>query len=160
MVVVAGDYLPGAKIRQLKKGTSDSTITKGSVLYISSNLWTICPATANQVSPFGVCARAPATADSTVDVIQEGIVYLTAGGTIQPGSFVCNDPNTAGQVVAWSASAIATTPTQANVQAAQTDALRIIGTYEGHENENTFNNPPTAAASTDVIRVRLNEATA
>jgi hypothetical protein len=155
MPVAAGDYLPGVIIRQLKKGTSDATIVKGAVLYESSNLWTICPATANQKGPFGVCARTPATTDSTVDVIRDGIVYVTAGGTIQPGQYVQNDPNTAGQVVAFVSSAISTTPTQADVQAARDDYLRVIGVYEGHENENSLNNPPTAAASTDVIRIRF-----
>ena len=157
MVVAAGDYLPGAKIRQLKKGTSDANIVKGALLYVSSNLWTITPASAGAKAPFGVAARTPATTDSTVDVIQEGIVYLVAGGTIQPGSFVQNDPNTAGQVVAFASSTIPTTPAQTDVQNASTDFLRVVGLYEGHENENSLNNPPTAAASSDVIRVRLNE---
>jgi hypothetical protein len=155
MPVAAGDYFPGAIIRQHKKGTSDANIVKGGVVYVSSNLWTITPASAGAKGPFGVCARTPATTDSTVDVITEGRVYVTAGGTINPGAFVCNDPNTAGQVIAWSASSIPTTPAQSDVQNAQSDFQRIIGVYEGHENENSLNNPPTAAASTDVIRIRL-----
>lgn len=155
MVVAAGDYLPGALIRSENKSNVDATIVKGNLLIVSAGNWTQSPAVAGQINPFAVAASTPATSDSTVAAIREGWVYLLAGGTIQPLQQVQNDPANAGRVVAFAATAVPTTPTGANVQTAVQDNQRIVGIYEGHENESSYNNSATACATGDVIRVKL-----
>lgn len=142
MVVAAGDYLPGALIRSENKSNSDATIVKGNLLIVTAGNWTQAPAVASQVAPFGVAAATPATTDSSVAVIREGWVYVLAGGAIPPLSQVQNDPVNAGRVVALTAPA-------------STAVFSVVGMYEGHENESSYNNPATAAASGEVIRVKL-----
>src|SRR5436190_302522 len=102
MTVVAGDYLPGAKIIVGAKGTS-AAIAKGDLLQCdtTNHVWVTCPATINQVGPFGVAAEAQATADAVVKVIIEGSAYMTANGVIHAPHYVGNDTAIAGRVIEY-----------------------------------------------------------
>jgi hypothetical protein len=160
VVVSAGDYFPGAHIRQLNKATAGGTATilRGDVMFENaSNVFQTCAVSGNKF-PYRVCTRTPLTTDSTVDAIFSGIAYVTADGVIQPGQMVTpNGATTPGRVVQYTPTTIPTTPLQADVQAAESEFRNVFGVYEGHENENSLNNPATAAAQGDVIRVRIME---
>jgi len=154
MTVVAGDYEPGAYIIVGPKGTS-AAIALGDVVELdtSNNVWKTAPATANQKGPFGVAVKAAATADTTVSVLREGRVYVKTSGTIHPVRYVQADSANAGQVVEYVPITIATTPLQADVQAARDEFSRIVGMYEGHENEGDGKTVPTNTTTNDIIRV-------
>ena len=151
MVVSAGDFLPGATIVQGPKGTS-AAIAKGDVVYLdtANHVWLTVPVAASQPGPFGVATLPAATTDTTVAVCIDGRVYVTAGGVIHPVHYVQNDTGTAGRVQEWVSdpSALGT---------AAINALRIIGQYEGHENEGTMASTQacTNTVATDVIRICL-----
>jgi hypothetical protein len=103
---------------------------------VTPNAW-IQGASAGANGPF--CVAVNQLADTTSPVFSAAFapseVMVKAGGSIQPGAFVKVDGN--GDVVAH------VTGTDAEVL--------IVGRYIGKEGENT----PTAAATNDVIRVRL-----
>jgi hypothetical protein len=158
MVVSAGDYFPGVRIRQLNKATAGGTavIARGDVLWQNgANVFQTAAVSGNKF-PFAVCTRAPLATDSTVDGIWEAIVYVTADGVINPGNMVTpNGATTPGRVVQYVATSISTTPAQADVSSAEAEFRTVFGVYEGHENENSLNNPGTPSAQGDVIRVRM-----
>src|SRR6266487_2630030 len=149
MTVVAGDYLPGAKIIVAPKGTS-AAIAKGDLLQgdTTNHVWVTCPTTINSVGPFGVAAEAQATADAFVKVIIEGSVYVTADMTVRSGHYVVNGVVTAGRVGEY----ISDVSTAA---LAGINATKIVGLYEGHENEGTLGSAATQAVVTDIMRIRL-----
>jgi hypothetical protein len=149
MTVVAGDYIPGAKIVVVPKSTS-AAIAKGDLLQgdTTNHVWITCPTTINSVGPFGVAAEAQATADTFVKAIIEGSAYVTADGAIRSGHYVVNGTNTAGKVGEY----ISDVSTAA---LAGINATKIVGLYEGHENEGTTGSLPTAAALNDIVRIRL-----
>jgi hypothetical protein len=103
---------------------------------VTPNAW-IQAASAGADGPF--CVAVNQTADTTNPAFSAAFapseVMVKAGGAIQPGAFVKVDGN--GDVVAH------VTGTDSEV--------KIVGRYIGKEGENT----PTAAATNDVIRVRL-----
>jgi hypothetical protein len=149
MTVVAGDYVVGAKIITAKKSTS-AAIAKGDLVQCdtTNHVFITCPATINQVGPFGVAAEAQATADTFVKVIIEGSAYVTAGGVIHAPHYVANDTGTAGRVIEY----ISDVSTAA---LGGINATKIVGMYEGHENEGSTASLPTDTVSTDIIRIRL-----
>jgi hypothetical protein len=151
-----GDYLIGAQLTSEIKSTS-SLITKGDVMTVQSNVWATAGTSSNNKGPFRVAAETvtAAASQSTIASIREGIVYVTAGGTIQPGSLVVCDSSTAGRVMAYTSTVIPTTPLQADVQAARDEYKLAVGVYLGHENEGSIGSPATAASSGDVIRIDL-----
>jgi hypothetical protein len=103
---------------------------------VTPNAW-IQAASAGADGPF--CVAVNQTADTTNPAFSAAFapseVMVKAGGAIQPGAYVKVDGN--GDVVTH------VTGTDAEV--------KIVGRYIGKEGENT----PTAAATNDVIRVRL-----
>jgi hypothetical protein len=103
---------------------------------VTPNAW-IQGASAGADGPF--CVAVNQLADTTSPVFSAAFapseVMVKAGGAIQPGAFVKVDGN--GDVVAH------TTGTDSEV--------KIVGRYISKEGENT----PVAAATNDVIRVRL-----
>lgn len=164
MPVAAGDYLPGAKLTSEKKSTSSAPAI-GDVLSVQSNVWaTATTSGAGAKGPFRVCVGktgptpAPANADPSVSAVMEGIVYVTADGTINVGSLVTpSGATTAGRVVAYTPTTVATgtTPVAGDVVAARDEYRLVCGTYLGHENEGGFTSVPTAAAQGDVIRIHF-----
>lgn len=162
MPVAAGDYLPGAKLTSEKKSTSSAPAI-GDVLTVQSNVWATAPTSAG-LGPFRVCVGktgptpAPANADPSVSAVIEGIVYVTADGTINVGSLVTtNGATTAGRVVAYTPTSVATgtTPAAGDVVKARDEYRQSCGTYLGHENEGGFTSVPTAAAQGDIIRIHF-----
>jgi|SRR5215831_1879877 len=149
MVVVAGDYLPGATIITGPKGGA-AAIAKGDIVNLDStnHVWVSVPAVAAQIGPFGVAAAAAATADTTVSVIVEGRAYVTADGVIRPVHYVMNSASTVGRAIEWVSDVSAAGPAGVN-------SLKVIGQYEGHENEGTQKTVPTNTAATDVVRITL-----
>ena len=152
MTVVAGDYLVGAKIIVGAKGTS-AAIAKGDLLQAdtTNHVWVTCPASADNVGPFGVAAEAQATADAVVKVIIEGSVYVTVGSTntVHAPHYVQNDDAVAGRVKEYVSSV-------GTAGAAGVNATKIVGMYEGHENEGTLGSAPTnSTGNGDIIRIRL-----
>lgn len=112
MPVAAGDYLPGAKLVSEKKATNAAP-SIGDVLTVQSNVWATAPTSA-ALGPFRVAvgksgpSPAPVNADLTVSAVYAGIVYVTADGTINPGSLVTpNGASTAGRVVAYTPTSVA-----------------------------------------------------
>jgi len=149
MVVVAGDYLPGATIITGPKGGA-AAIAKGDVVMCdtTNHVWVSVPAVASQVGPFGVAAAAAATTDTTVSVVIEGRAWVTADGVIHPVHYVMNSASTVGRVIEWVSDVSAAGPAGVN-------SLKIIGQYEGHENEGTQKTLPTNSAATDLVRITL-----
>jgi len=150
----AGDYEPqGAILIQSSKGTS-AAIVKGNVCTITSGKYNKAAATANLVRPFLVATKAAATADTTVQGIIHGIVYVKAEGAITVNALVATSGTTAGAVAAYTASAQnTTTPTGTQNITAAADFQRVIGIYLGHENEGDGQTIPTDAVDTDDIRI-------
>ena len=133
----AGDYEPqGALIIQGSK--TNAAITKGDVCDVSTGKWRTAPA-GTGAGPYAVCIKAAAAADTTVNLLLTGIVYLTANSAVTVNGMLIISPSTAGQVVA-TATAVITT---------------FVGQYLGHENEGDGVTIPTDAVNTDVIRVHF-----
>lgn len=137
MVAVAGSYeLQGAVTITSEKDTS-AAITKGDVVYLSSNKWKT--AATSSSGPFAVCIKTAATADTVVDLIIEGDVYVVADGTINTNSSVVVSASTAGQVQAT----------------ATVGATNVVGQYLGHENEPSGTVGATQAVDAEIIRIHL-----
>jgi hypothetical protein len=135
MAVNPGQYEPqgAVLIQSLKTG---SAIARGDVCDVSSGSWKT--ATTSSTGPFAVCTKAAAAADTTVQLIIKGIVYVTADGVIVPNNPVGPAP-TAGQVI----------------QTATLVASATIGKYLAHENEGDGATVPTNTADGDVVRIEL-----
>lgn len=106
------------------------------------------PASAGVTGPFVVCVNkdVATTTTSFAAAFPGSMVTVTADGAIEPGTEVECSSSTAGQVVAFTPTTVGTTFVQANVAAAQSDRLRVVGRYIGHEDEITGKTPATAAA--------------
>src|SRR6185436_2740370 len=103
---------------------------------------------------FLVATKAGATADTTVQGIMQGIVYVKGGGDITVNALVATSGTTAGAVAAYTSSAQnTTTPTGTQNITAAADYERVIGIYLGHENEGDGQTIPTDAVDTDDIRI-------
>lgn len=148
----AGDYEPFSYIYADIKDAN--AITKGVVLErdTGGNTWKL--ATTSATGPFVVAVKAAAATDTTVSVLDSGIVYLVAEGTIQPTALVMPASSTAGRVKAYAASTVGATPSQTDVQNAAADRRKVVGRYMG-KLEEAGSVVPTAATSGDVIRVRF-----
>ncbi len=165
--IKAGDYLQGAQLASEIKSASDSTTKIGDVCTVQSNVWlTAGTSGSTAMGPFRVAvsgsgyttagASTIQTADTSFTALVDGFVYVTADGTIQPGSLVTpSGASTGGRVVAYTATAIITTPLQADVQKARDEFKLACGVYEGHANEGSVAAVPTAAAQGDIIRIRF-----
>lgn len=149
----AGDYEPGAYIYADAKDTN--AIAKGVLLErdTGANVWKL--ATTSAKGPFVVCVKAALAGDTSISVLDEGIVYLVAEGTIQPGALLMPGSSTAGRVKAYVASTIAATPAQSDVQGARDEFKLVVGRYMGKLSENSGASVPTAATTADIIRVRF-----
>src|SRR6185436_685565 len=94
----AGDYEPqGSIVIQASKGTS-AAIVKGNVCTVTTGKFNKAAATANLVKPFLVATKAAATADTTVQGIMQGIVYVKGEGAITVNALVATSGTTAGAV--------------------------------------------------------------
>lgn len=128
-----------------------NAITKGSVCVpdtsITPNGYKKAPAAASVPGPFVICVNRDAAASDTAfaAAFPGTMVTVTAQGAIQPGKEVQASASVAGAVTVFVASTVAT-PTAAEVIAAQTDRLRVVGRYIGHEAELDGKTPATAAA--------------
>ena len=147
-----GSVQPGmGRVLTVKKNATDA-IAAGSVCVIDTALtadgWKIAPASAGNKGPFVVAVNKDAAAtDAKFAAAFPGTaVTVTADGAIEPGAEVQCSSSTAGQIVVFAGSSVASTPTQADVQNVQGDRLRVVGRYLGHEDELTGGSPATAAA--------------
>lgn len=150
----AGDYEPGTQFVYVEKKDS-SAIVKGDVCDRNSSSGFRTAPTSGAIGPFVVCVKSAAASLGIVTVLDKGIVYLTSGGTINPGSLVVPDSGTAGRVKAYVATTIAATPAQSDVQNARDEHRLIVGRYMGKKGENDGLTVPSAATTADVIRVRF-----
>jgi hypothetical protein len=133
----AGDYEPqGAIIIQSKK--TGAAIAKGDICDTSSGSWRTAPAGAITY-PFAVCTKAATAADATVQLLIQGIVYVTSAGAITINTAITGSGATAGQAA----------------QTATPGGSSCVGWYLAHENEGDGVTVPTDAVNGDVIRVRF-----
>lgn len=165
--VLKGDYLQGAALTSEKKSSSDSTLAIGHVCTVQSNVWaTAATSGANAKGPFRVAVSGSnyttaglstiQTADTSFSALVEGYVYVRAGGAINPGDMVTpSGADAAGSVATYVATVIATTPLQADVQAARDEFKLVCGVYEGHATEGSTASIPTAASTGDIIRIKF-----
>lgn len=138
MAVAAGQYeKQGAIIVQ--SGKTGAAIARGDICDLSSGEWRTAPA-GTGAGPYAVCTKAAAAADTTVQLLLSGIVYVTADSAITKNGMVFISPSTAGQVV-QTATAVLTT---------------YVGKYLGHENEGDGATVPTDAVDGDIIRIHFN----
>lgn len=129
--------------------------TKGDVIQGTTTGFQTAPASSNNVGPFMVCYKTSGASDATVDAVESGEVYVTAGGTIQAHQYVQCDSSTAGRVVVFAARTDYTSDT-VGIKNAAIDWQRIVGIYMGHVDEGApTSGTPTNASSTDVIRMLL-----
>lgn len=129
--------------------------TKGQVLQGTTTGFRAAPASANNLGPFMVCYKTSASTDNTVDAVESGEVYVTAGGAIQAHQYVVTDSAVAGQVVVWTDQTNYTNDT-AGTKTAGKEWQRVVGIYMGHVDEGApTSGTPTDAANTDVIRILL-----
>jgi len=145
MASEAGDIVNPVFLNVVTQGVEDSqNVAKGNVVSFDSTdgQVQVASSTENRVNGFGVARRAAdntggSDGDITLDVaIAPSEVYVIAEGVIQPFGYV-KVGSTDGQVVALTA-----------VTEVET---KLVGQYLGHEGEKK----PTAAAASDVIKVRL-----
>lgn len=144
-----------------KKATGGgSAVLPGKVIKLtqSTGVWAIAgTGAAGQLSV--VPSLSPLNTDSGDDILflRAGAeVYVTADGAIKPNAAVMVSGSTAGEVVTYATTAIATTPAQADVEAARDEYTKIVGIYLGHEGEGgSEGKPVTDAADGDVICIRL-----
>jgi len=161
--ISAGDYLQGAQLTSEIKSASDSTTKIGDLCTVQSNVWKTAGTSTNNKGPFRVAvggsggdpSKGIATTDTTFIALVDGFVYVIGDGVIQPGSLVMASASNAGHVQAYTSTVIATTPLQADVQAARDEFKLVCGVYEGHANEGSVGAPATATADADVIRIRF-----
>lgn len=150
----AGDYEPvNSFVYPDKK--DGSAITKGNVCDRNGSSGFRTAPTSGAVGPFVVAVKSAVAGDAILSVLDNGIVYLVAEGTINPGSLVMCGSSTAGRVKAYSATSIGATPSQTDVQNARDEHLLVVGRYLGKVNENDGKTAPSAATTADIIRVRF-----
>lgn len=135
MAVNPGQYEPQGNI-VIQAAKTGAAIAKGDVCDQTGGQWRTAPA-GTGAGPYAICTKAAAAADTTVQLLLYGIVYVTADSAITPNGMLLISPSTAGQVVA-TATAVITT---------------LVGIYLGHENEGDGATVPTDAADGDVIRI-------
>ena len=130
-----GNYEPqGAIVIQAAK--TNAAIAKGDVCDSTGGQWRTAPA-GTGAGPYAVCTKAATAADTTVQLLLRGLVYVTADSVIVPNAMLLISPSTAGQVVS-TATAVITT---------------YVGKYLYHENEGDGSTVPTNAADGDVVKI-------
>lgn len=143
-------------------GKTSAAITKGDVLKYSATGFLKTAAASAQEGPFAVAIETKASTTTVVKAVRNkgAMVYVTAGGAINPGSYVMADSSVAGQVIAYAKSAVSNDTT--GIKTARDESKYIIGHYAAHVDEGNGDTDasaqataPTAAASTDVVRVML-----
>ena len=156
--LVAGMVLDwtGAITYRGKKTTG--VITRGNLLVpdtgTSPDSWKQSPAQGVNYGPFAMCMQTTLSADTEVSVVQGGIVAMVADGTIEIGKQCMAATATAGQVIAWTATSVTTTPTGAEVTSASYDNQKVVGICLGFaDNYNTTT--PTAPVDGDLVAVML-----
>jgi hypothetical protein len=150
----AGDYEPGTQFVYVDK-KDGSSIVKGDVCDRNGNSGFRTAPTTGAIGPFVLCVKSAGASLGLVSVCDKGIVYLTSGGTINPGSLVVPDSGTAGRVKAYVATTVNATPAQSDVTNARDEHRLIVGRYMGKLGENDGKTAPSAATTADVIRVRF-----
>ena len=159
-----GSMQPGAGHGVITVGKdSSNAISVGAVVVpdtaTAPDSYKIAPAAASVTGPFGVCVnRAAAAADTSFAMALPGsLVSVKAQGVIEVGKEVQCSATVAGSVMAFVAATVGGTYAQAEVIAAQTDRLRVVGRYICHDNglEMQGKTPATAAADTDTIIILL-----
>jgi hypothetical protein len=137
MVVVAGQYeIQGSIVVQGSK--TGAGIAKGDILDVSGGQWRTAPA-GTGAGPYAVATKAAASSDPTVQVLLQGIVYLTADSSITPKGNIIISATTAGRVIAG-AGAYGT----------------LVGKYLAHENEGDGFTVETNASAAEVVRCFFN----
>ena len=139
MVVNAGQFEPQGAITIQSEKTSGAAIARGDVCDRTTGKWRTAPA-GTGAGPYAVATKAAASTDSTVQLLLQGICYVTADAVIQPNDMLLISPSTAGQVVATATAVLGT----------------YVGKYLAHENEGDGHTVPTATADGDIIRIHLN----
>lgn len=135
MTVAAGQYEPqGAIVVQAAK--TGAAIAKGDVCDSTGGQWRTAPA-GTGAGPYAIATKAATAADTTVQLLLRGLVYVTADSSITPNGMLIISGATAGQVVA-TATAVITT---------------YVGKYLGHENEGDGVTVPTTASDGDIVRI-------
>jgi hypothetical protein len=148
-MVFAGQYEPQGAIK-IQASKTAAIITKGDVCNLSSNKWVKCPT--GGVGPYAVALETAAAATPTISLLLEGIVYLTAQAAINPNARIMPSGTTAGQVIAYTATALSGSVTIADAVKARDEFLVPCGIYLAHENEGDGSTEATAAADTEVVR--------
>ncbi len=122
--MAAGDKVSQNDLVVLGPFTCDGTgVTKGDVVVISSG--TVTVATASLDGPYYVAGATYAASATDVKLIAAGRIWVASTGSITVGEMV--SAAAAGDVAAYSAETISTTPTQADVQNVQNKQNRIVG---------------------------------
>jgi len=150
----AGDYEPVHSFvyPDLK---DSSAITKGNLCDRNGSSGFRTAPVSGAIGPFVVCVKSALAADTIVSVLDDGIVYLVAEGTINPGSLLVPASSTAGRVKAYTATTVGATPGQTDVNNARDEHRLIVGRYMGKRDENDGATAPSAATTADIIRVRF-----
>jgi hypothetical protein len=134
---IGGTGTPGSK--RVKKAAG--VITKGDILAKGTggdtDKWIRASTTAT--GPFAMAMESEVTGATSVSMVDDGEVLVTADGAITPNSYVMRSGSTAGQVVTYSG----------------TDEALIVGRYLRHEGEDSADQ--TDAADGDIIVIRLGQ---
>lgn len=136
---IGGTGTPGSK-RVLK--VAGGAVTKGDIIAKGTggdtNKW--LRASTSATGPFAVAVEDEVSASTSLSMVDDGEINVTADGTITPNAYVMRSGSTAGQVVAF----------------AGTDESLIVGRYLRHEGEDSADQ--TDAADGDIIVIRLGQA--
>jgi hypothetical protein len=151
MVLAAGDYFPGAKIRYVKAATTVA-IAKGALLSwdASNDGFVLAPAATTTFGPYAVCVEAMATGGTQVKVCTGGYVAVTGDGVLEPEDVLQPSTSTAGKVMVWSA--LSTNATNAHLQ-----WRRHCGTYISDSEALGDGTLPVDSADADVVIINLRE---
>jgi hypothetical protein len=113
----------------------------------------LSPASRN-IGPFYVAMETVASAATQISVAQGGVIALTADGTIEVHKMVQTATGTAGQVIVFAATNIATTLTDTGIEAAVLDSEYMVGECLGFA-DNYDTNGATAPVDGDLVAVRM-----
>ncbi|GEM_PF-3470620 len=165
MVATTGDIFGQTCVVEYLPKTS-AAINAGDLLQYTSTGFQTCPLTAKQIGPWAVALETKASSTTVIKAVRNkgAMVYVTADGAINPGSYIVNSAvATAGYVVAYSANTV--TNDTVGIKTARDEAKLIVGEYLAHELEGNGDSDaagasgvavaPTAAAQGDVIRIMI-----
>lgn len=151
MVLAAGDYFPGAKIR-LAKAATTVAIAKGKLLSwdATNDGFVLAPAATTTLGPYAVCVEAMATGGTQVKVCYGGLVCVTGDGVLEPDDILQPSTSTAGKVMVWSA-------LTSNAANAHIQWRRPCGTFISDDEALGDGTLPVDSADNDVIIINLRE---